>query len=198
MTTINDMITPKRFKERFGFLPEHKLKELAKSYSKKCGYNLYEACFPLHPLKIKRENKVSDEEIELLKQWVSVSNSVEASVWDSIWYSIRDSIWYSVRDSVWDSVRYSVSNSLWASVRDSVSDSIWASVWASVWDSLWAYISTLFPNIENWKKIDHEPGINPFQSNVELWKRGLVQSYDGNIWRLHSGQDAKVIWEGKI
>jgi hypothetical protein len=35
----------------------------------------------------------------------------------------------------------------------------------------------------------------PFQSAVTLWKMGLVPSFDGNIWRLHGGKDAKVMFE---
>ena len=86
----------------------------------------------------------------------------------------------------------------WASVRDSVRDSVWDSVWASVGASIWAYIGSLFklPRIE-WKyteKIKTED--YPFQPAVDLWKRGLVPSFDGKKWRLHQMcNKAKVIWE---
>ena len=97
------------------------------------------------------------------------------------WASVRDS----VRDCVWDSV--------WASVRDSVG----ASVGTSVRDSVSAYVGSLFPNITRWKYIAHEPGIYPFQSAANLWRRGLVPSYDGKQWRLHSGPTAEIVWEEK-
>jgi hypothetical protein len=94
--------------------------------------------------------------------------------------------WASVRDSVRDSVRSSVRSSVGASVRD------------SVWDSVWAYVSSLFPNIKKWEGIDHEEGVNPFQSGIDLWKRGLVPSFDGiDTWRLHAGKDAKIVYEWK-
>ena len=67
-----------------------------------------------------KPKKVTEKEIELLKQWASVG----ASVWDSVWNSVGASVW----DSVW--------NSVLASVRDSVRDSVRASVWA--------YISSFF------------------------------------------------------
>ena len=35
----------------------------------------------------------------------------------------------------------------------------------------------------------------PFISAVKLWKQGLVPSFDGDIWRLHSGKKAKVVFE---
>jgi hypothetical protein len=38
----------------------------------------------------------------------------------------------------------------------------------------------------------------PFQPAVDLWKMGLVPSFDGKLWRLHGGKDGKVLWEGKV
>jgi len=42
---------------------------------------------------------------------------------------------------------------------------------------------------------DHPEGINPFQPCIDLWERGLVPSFDGKTWRLHSGSEAKVVYE---
>ena len=92
-----------------------------------------------------------------------------------------DSVWASVRDSVWDSVRYSV----------------WASVWDSVWYSVWAYVGSFF-RLRKWQRIGHKPGVYPFQPAVDLWEMGLVPSFDGKMWRLHGGEDAKILWEGKL
>ena len=90
----------------------------------------------------------------------------------------------------------------WASVRDSVGDSVRDSVWTSVGDSVGdsvrAYIGSLFiPVIKEWKYIEHEKGEYPFQPVVDLWKMGLVPSFDGRVWRLHGGKDARVLWEGE-
>jgi hypothetical protein len=73
----------------------------------------------------------------------------------------------------------------WASVKDSVRDSVWASVRDSVSASLWAYFSSFFA-------IDYE---YDFSSAVKLWEAGLVPSFDGRTWRLHSGKNAKIIYE---
>ena len=81
----------------------------------------------------------------------------------------------------------------WASVWDSV----WDSVWASVWDSVWGYVSSFFL-LEAWKGVKHEKGENPFQSCIDLWEAGIVPSFDGKIWRLHAGKNAKIVWEGEI
>ena len=135
----------------------------------------------VHPFKIKA-GKVTEVEIALLKQWDSVR--------DSVWNSVRNS----VRDSVSDSVRNSVWNSVWNSVGYSVSDSVSDSVRNSVWDSVYAYISSFF-QLDQWKGIEHEKGVNPFQSCIDLWEAGFVPSFDGELYRLHSGKDTKVVYE---
>lgn len=80
----------------------------------------------------------------------------------------------------------------WRKVRDSVE----ASVLASVWDSARAYISSLFPNIKKWKYVNHEDGVNPFQSCIDLWKGGYVPSFDGKTWRLHT--KAGIVWKEDV
>jgi hypothetical protein len=124
----------------------------------------------VNPFELPEVKKVTKQDILNLKKWANV----EDSVWDSVW----DSVGGSVRDSVWDSV--------WDSVRDSV--------WDSVEDSVWAYISTFF-NIPKWKGIKHKKGDNPFAIILKLWDKGLVPSFDGTTWRLHTGKKAKIIFE---
>ena len=81
----------------------------------------------------------------------------------------------------WASVRASVVGSVWDSVRSSA----WDSVWNSVGDSVASYVSTFFP-------IDYE---YDFSSAVKLWEAGLVPSFDGRTWRLHTGKNAKIVYE---
>ena len=57
--------------------------------------------------------------------------------------------------------------------------------WASVWASVWAYISSFFDI-----QYKHE-----YSSAITLWNMGIVPSYDGKTWRLHTGKDAHVIYE---
>jgi len=142
--------------------------------------DLKEARHLINPIKIKHSNRVSKKELELAKTWDSVWASVRASVRDSVRASVGDSVWA----SVWDSV--------WASVRASVRDSVWASVGASVG----AYIGSFF-KIKNWKYTDKlKIKGYPFQSGLDLWKRGLILTYDGKTWRLHNmSQKAKIIYE---
>ena len=114
----------------------------------------------IHPFKL-GVVKPTKKDIELLKVWASV----------------------------WDSVR--------ASVRDSVGASVGDSVWASVGDSVWAYTSGYF-DLAKWQHIKHTKGRNPYQPLITLWEKGLVPSFDGKKWQLHSGEKAKIVWAGKV
>jgi len=149
------------------------------------GWKYSEVVNPINPLR--RKVKPTKRDIEILKEWASVWDSVWASVEASVWDSVGDSVWA----SVWASVRASVGDSVGASVRASVGDS----VGASVRDSVGAYIGSLFPNIKKWEYIKHESGVYPYQAAVDLWKRGLVASFDGKIWRLLSGKKADIVFE---
>ena len=155
------------------------------------GFSYNEAIHPFNPCST--SVKLAKKDIETLKQW--------DSVWDSVGASVRDSVWDSVGASVWDSVWASVGDSVWDSVGASVGDSVWASVGDSVWDSVGAYIGFLFPAIEKWKHVNHEKGKYPFQSGADLWKRGLIPVKSGRKWGLYhpiAGKPAELVWEGKF
>ena len=127
----------------------------------------------VNPFELPAVETASEKQIGWLIEWDSVMASVRDSVVDSVMASVRASVWYSVVDSVWDSV------------RDSVVDSVMASVWDSVVDLARAYISSFFAI-----KFDHD-----YSPAVKLWEAGLVPSFDGTTWRLHTGKDAHVVYE---
>ena len=169
-------------KNKVGFSQLHVIKKLDPVKVFKWRYT--EACNPINPFKIPPP-EITEKHIELLKKW--------DSVWDSVWDSIRASVWDSIGASVWDSVWDSVGDSVWDSVGDSVEASIGASVRDSVNVYIEVYIGYLFqPCVSKWEKN------YPYQVALDLWKCGLIPSFDGNIWRLHGGKDAKILWEGKI
>lgn len=203
-----------QFKQRFEEIklireiPIMELKELVKEESDKLDYNLYEALFPIDPREIEYK-KITKEHIELLKKWNfimdSVSDSIGRHIRDSVGFPVSDSVKPSIRDYVRDSIRDSVWGSVWPSVWGSIRDSVWGSISDSVGrpirdsvgHSIWAYISSLFP-IKKWKYIEHKEGENPFQPAIDLWKQGIVPSFDGKVWRLHAGKNMKTVWKGKI
>jgi hypothetical protein len=166
---VDERITPTWFKKRQAF------------YEQKCFiardewlselnkiFNRNEALHPINPLKIKA-GKVDDKVKQLLKMW--------DSVWASVWASVRDS----VGASVWASV--------WASVGASVGDSVRASVGA--------YFGSLFKlKRSKWMYTSKIKAKGyPFEPAVKLWKLGFVASFDGNIWRLHSGPKATIVFQ---
>ena len=145
------------------------------------GWRYSEAINPINPLKINR-GPVTPAEIDLLHQWASVANSVGDSIGDSLGDSLGDSIGASVANSIWNSV----------------ANSIWNSIWNSIRNSVWAYIGSLFPNITHWKYVNHTPDVYPFQSAADLWRAGLLPSFDGRTWQLHAGLDAAIVYEERI
>ncbi len=157
----------------------------------------------VHPFKIQPPATIAKQHINMLRKWDSVWDSVRASVGASVWASsvgasVGASVWDSVWASVGDSVRASVWDSVWDSVGDSVGARVRASVWASVGDSVWdsvrAYTGSFFI-LPVWKYVKHPRGKYPFAPCVQLWKLGLVPSFDGTVWRLHGHSDARVVFQ---
>ena len=138
----------------------------------------------VNPFNLPKVEQVTEEQVNWLMQWVSVWNSIGDLVWCSARNSVRnlvkDSVGDSVRVSVWDSAWYSVGNSGEASVRVSVRDSAWYSVGVSIE----AYCTSFFDC-----KYAYD-----FTPCIKLWEAGLVPSFDGTIWRLHSGKNADVVF----
>ena len=129
-----------------------------------------------NPLELPKVEQVTDEQIGWLKDWASVRASVRNSVGNSVRNSVGNSVW----DSGWNSVE----DVVWAPVWEVV----WASVWDVDWDavrvSVWAYFSSFFA-------IEYK---HDFSSAVKLWESGLVPSFDGTVWRLHSGKNADIVY----
>jgi len=123
----------------------------------------------INPFELPKVEVPTDEQIGWLKEWASVGDMVRDTVRDTVWASVRDM----VRDTVW------------TSVRDVVRDTVWAYVGYFVRDAVWAYFSSFF-DVEY--KVD-------YSSAIKLWKSGLVPSFDGTTWRLHSGENADIVYE---
>ena len=147
--------------------------------------NLEEARNPINPFSIKSPKKITEEHIKLLSEWNSAKNSAKDLVGDLVWNLVGDSIWNLVWNSVWNLVWNPVRNLVGNSAKDSVED--------SAKNSVWAYSGSLF-KLPEWEKS------YPYKAVVDLWKMGLVSSFDGRISRLHGLKDGKVqvLWEGKV
>jgi len=138
-----------------------------------------------------RPKEITEKEINLLRKWASVGDSVRASIRASVCDSVCDSVYDSVRasvcDSVCDSVRDSVYDSVRASVCDSVCDSVRDSVCDSVYDSVWAYISSFFDITYHYD----------FSACVTLWETGFLPVYDDMKWMLLSGKKTRIVYKIK-
>ena len=64
----------------------------------------------------------------------------------------------------------------------------WASVWDSVGSSVWASVGAYF---SSFFAINYKYN---FSSVANLWNAGLVPSFDGTMWRLHSGKNADIVY----
>jgi len=183
---VDERIRPDFLTEKHEELCREALMEWTKEVY---AFNVEGAKNPVHPFKIDPP-KITQYHVDLLDTWVSVWKSMKELLWESV----HDS----VRVSVGESVRVSVGGAVWESVWDVV----WASVGKSTRESVAAYFGSLFP-IKKWAHVNYEnplfkEGEYPFQSAVDLWKIGLVPSFDRGRWRLHGGKDAGVLWEEKV
>ncbi|MHA1167955.1 MAG: hypothetical protein ACTSRU_09050 [Candidatus Hodarchaeales archaeon] len=179
---------------KVGFKELEIIEEIPESeFDELLGFKYSEVINPINPLEI--DNDPCEEDWNNLREWASVKASVKASVGASVRGSVKDS----VRDSVWDSVGDSVRASVRASVRGSVEDSVWDSFWVFVWNSVGnsvrAYMGSLF-HITDWKYINHKQGKYPFQSGVDLWKRGFIPIKIDGKWKLWS--KARGIIDGVV
>jgi hypothetical protein len=170
--------------EKCGFKELKVLEELAPEDVFEWDYRT--AVAPFDPFS-KNRKRVTKKEIQLLRKWVKV------------WYSVGDSVVYSVGDSVRDYVGDSVLDSVSDYIVYSVGDSVGDYVGYSVWDYVLAYTGWIFRDVvKKWRYIDHIKGEYPFQPAVDLWHRGLVARREGKVWRLHGGNDGRILWEGDV
>jgi len=170
-------------------VPLSEVKALVFEQNKKMGWNFYNTLFPINPLELPKVTKVTEQDVELLKEWASVSDSGSDSGSDSVVDLVWDLVVDSVGEEVGDAVYGSVCNAVYGAVCNAVYGSVPVSVGDSVRASVYAYSTSLFPNIE----FEYD-----FSSCIKLCNKGLVPSYDGTSWRLHSGKNADIIWEGKL
>jgi hypothetical protein len=171
------------------------------------GFSYNEAIHPINPCEITSE--LTEKDKENLKQWASVSDSVWAYARDLFYGSVEpfsSSVRVMVMNSVMDFAE-SLSNSILSSFRISfsgtLSKSIRNSVGDSISDSFWAYVSSLFPTMGSryvyLARLNNTEVKYPFQSGVELWKRGFIPIRLNKKWNLYhpiKGKPAKLVWRG--
>lgn len=99
--------------------------------------------------------------------------------------------------SVYNPVHDPICCSIYSMGFSPIYNTMYNSIYSSVRSFVIAYIFSLFPNIKKWKNIKYKKGENPFLPAINLWRAGYVPSFDGEIWRLHAGTQAEIIYERK-
>lgn len=161
------------------------VKQLALAIEPKVGYRLSEVLFPINPLLIDRAKVPSPFELEVVKKWAAVA-AVSDAVGITVMAVAGSAVGVTVRDMVRNTVGEAVGSAVRAKVRVAVRIRAGAAVMDTAEEAVWAYIGSLFPGITKWKY---------FQPAVDLWRVGLVTSYDGRMCRLHAGEHAEIIWQ---
>jgi hypothetical protein len=134
----------------------------------------------VNPLTDLSENKsfIDDNIIMLLKYWSSSQNSVRRLV-D---HYLTDQVGSSIKDSVYNHLRNSLIMPIWNSISIHIGNKEY--VWDCILNAVIAYTVSFF-NIRY--AIDVE-------SLHKLWNMSLIPSFDGNIWRLHTGKNADIVF----
>jgi hypothetical protein len=143
------------------------------------GWKYSEAVNPVHPFKIDPP-EIGNIQTQLVRKWASSAPFINGYFVGASPKAIRRvHMWV----AVWDYIRNAVGND--------VCNSILAAGGGRVTNTVWAYVNSIFTNVE-------EKNVNTFQAAVDLWKMGLVASFDGIIWRLHGKPNGKILWEDAL
>jgi len=129
-------------------------------------------------------------DISNLMKWIEISNKY--IVYDSVCNSVWKSVCNSFMDIVCNSVCNRAGDNVWKIVRNSVRNNVGDNVWNSVCNNVWNSVgNTVYNYIASLINIEYDFDIKP---GNKLWNKGFVPSFDGKIWRLHSGKDATIVY----
>ena len=180
------------------------------------GFSYNEFLHPLNACDISVE--VSEEDKENLDKWISVINSIRYSDKEIVMHSlsVKEVVSDSINLSKWKFLIKLIIEPVWIPMAIDVFDSIEAYLKTAVEgyitdfymdrlrmgiriaEPIWAYIGSLFPGISNWLYMDEGQKEYPFQSAVDLWKRGFVPVHVKDKWMLFhpiKGKPAEIVWE---
>jgi hypothetical protein len=143
-----------------------------------------------------RPKKPTKKDIANLKKW----SRTGYCVWNSICFNIDMIVRNSVDNSLWFMLDHYVDHNIWCDIsrkllfnRNNINGRCRKGLIRhqyskhSIMDLVCNYKASFF-NLEY--NFDITPG-------NELWNRGFVPCFDGTTWKLHSGKDAKVVYEMK-
>lgn len=157
------------------------------------GWNYTEAADPINPFGIAKQG-ISDDIVFLAGQWVSVYGLVCNAVRNAPLDPIFSYIWQVVGEPTRGLVQSAVGSLGEAAWQSKVGDSVLA-LRDSVLALCYAYALSLFEGAEGRGSIDERMDNDIFRIVRNLWCKGIVPSHDTKLWRLHSGENAEIIWQ---
>jgi len=135
----------------------------------------------MNPLTDLSENKIyiDDKIIMLLKNW-SLSQTTLRRYID---HYLTEQVGSPVKDLVYNYLRHSLFYQIWDIVSILIGNR--TVMWDSILNSVIAYSGSFFDVKYN----------NGVKSLNYLWNMGYVPSFDGDYWRLHTGQNGDVVFK---
>jgi len=179
------------------------IKGLVRRYLKThdLGYDYYNALFPKCPLKGKPKNP-NEKDIKILHEWMKISHTVSfannLNFSKKVYPLVRISVGYSMEEA------YKNIKRMITKIHDSYNRTTFDYNWYihdtehSIDDIIDAYAGSLFTDPNRYKGREKRPFVYKFISGVYLWERGLIPSFDGKVWRLHSGKECKIVYSEKL
>jgi len=144
----------------------------------------------VNPFKLPAVETVTDEQIGWLKELAKIMGHFGQFEWFSLHKLVGQNVVDLIWDSVWWLLESDSDHSIFKLVRHNVPNSDTELVYAiddSVSFLFRAYVGSFF-------KTESVLRVTPA---IKLWEAGLVPSFDDTTWRLHTGVDARIVYEWK-
>ena len=192
----NGRITPAIESEKLKELHGGKILSLVKNLDLQELYRLKIKPY-IHPLEVQRPffQEPTEKEFQWLNEWKLICLNGVSAIKEEVEQILGKDFLSVVEDNQsrgYPTVFMEVQNTIMKSVNDRRTElnQAWGKVgWDNVMPTLYrahyGHCSTFF-NI---------PFTTDYSSVAQLWEAGLVPSYDGTVWRLHAGKEAKIVYE---
>jgi hypothetical protein len=188
--------------------------------AKLAGWNVQEAFHPVNPLNLPVKELPAEELARLIREWKAARTSwTSASANLPTLFLVKRNIGARLGSTLQDLISASIWNQLEIPVRPAVRKAIlfdegggskgsssefdpyflssqprvWSVVLRSIEDAVGAYLGGLFPPPPAWPN----PSPPPWRPLLKLWYSGYLPTWDNNVWRLHAGPDAKIMFKLK-
>jgi hypothetical protein len=154
----------------------------------------------VNPFKVEKRTP-NEDDISNLKKWAKTRESLLNPLVDKnvVYDANEKAIDHYINSSNKFHLVGNINTDEWFTVTSAITSNFshkeWSelsSIFDSFEDSLYDYTNVYATYFFDFK-FNYD-----YSSFHNLWNKGLVPSYDGTKWRLHSGEKAEIVWEGEI